>query len=90
MHPEYNYPKEPTQKLTLNGVVYISDNQWVIWLNQKRITPKTIPSWIKIHKVTETYIEGEYKVQNVWHKITLEAFDTFCPPPSSDSSANKS
>lgn len=79
MHPEYNQNKSNNTGLTLDGIVYISKTKWVIWLNQKRITPTSIPNWLKIRNVTPVNIECEYKAHNTWYLVNLDVFDTFVP-----------
>lgn len=83
MHPEYNQRQTDSASITLNGIVYVSGNKWVIWINEKRITPTSIPSWLKINKVTPTKIECEYKANSIWYQLTLEVFDTFTAPKTS-------
>ncbi len=78
MHPEYNAPAE-TEGLTLNGILFVSDKDWVIWINHKRITPTKSPSWLKIIKVTESSVQCEYQHQKLWYQVTLEPYDTFTP-----------
>lgn len=33
--------------LTLSGVVYQSPNDWTIWLNGERVTPRNIPEYVR-------------------------------------------
>lgn len=80
MHPEYNQEKD-APGITLNGIIFASDKQWVIWINHQRITPDKIPQWLKIIKVTETNIQCEYLHNNLWYQVTLEPYDTFTPSP---------
>lgn len=86
MHPEYNKDKE-SPALTLNGIVFVSDKQWVIWINHQRITPDKLPNWLKIIKITETYIQCEYLYNNLWYQVTLEPYDTFTPSIKTDESS---
>jgi hypothetical protein len=83
MHPEYNQDKDDSA-LTLNGIVFVSDKQWVVWINHQRITPDKIPNWLKILKITETYIQCEYLYNKLWYQVTLEPYDTFTPSIKTD------
>jgi hypothetical protein len=78
MHPEYNAPAE-TEGVTLNGILFVSDKEWVIWINHKRITPNKSPEWLKIIKVSENSVQCEYQFQKLWYQVTLEPYDTFTP-----------
>lgn len=78
MHPTYNKSQE-TNGLTLNGIVFISDKDWVIWINHKRVTPNKTPEWLKIIKVTDTTVECEYLYNKLWYQVTLEPYDSFTP-----------
>jgi hypothetical protein len=78
MHPAYNTTQE-SEGLTLNGIVFVSDKEWVIWINHKRITPNKIPDWLKIIKVTDNCVQCDYLHQKLWYQVTLEPYDTFTP-----------
>ena len=78
MHPAYNKSQD-TSGLTLNGIVFVSDKDWVIWVNHQRITPNKTPEWLKIIKVTDTTVECEYLYNKLWYQVTLEPYDTFTP-----------
>lgn len=80
MHPAYNQSKHNAD-ITLNGIVYISGTQWIIWINNIRITPSHIPEWLKVTKVSEEGVQCEYFSNNIWYKITLEPYETFSPAP---------
>ncbi|QOL20433.1 hypothetical protein [Candidatus Bodocaedibacter vickermanii] len=78
MHPAYNKSQD-IRGLTLNGIVFISDKDWVIWINRQRITPTKTPEWLKIIKITDTTVECEYLHDKLWYQVTLEPYDTFTP-----------
>jgi hypothetical protein len=78
MHPEYNQQKDSAD-LTLNGIVFVSEKQWVIWMNHKRLTLDTLPDWLRIIKVTATHVQCEYLYNKLWYQVTLEPYDTFTP-----------
>lgn len=78
MHPDYNIKAE-TNGITLNGILFVSDKEWVIWVNHKRITPNKNPEWLKVTKVTESCVQCEYLHHNLWYQVTLEPYDTFTP-----------
>lgn len=52
-------PKPPTEErdISLGGIVYVAAEDWTIWLNGQRVTPKAIPSEIIDLKVYNEYIE---------------------------------
>jgi hypothetical protein len=83
MHPTYNKTTD-TAGLTLNGIVFVSDKDWVIWINHQRITPNKIPDGLKIIKVTDTTVDCEYLYQKLWYQETLEPYDTFTPTVKTD------
>lgn len=78
MHPAYNKSQD-TSGLTLNGIVFVSDKDWVIWINHQRVTPTKTPEWLKIIKITDTTVECEYLHNKLWYQVTLEPYDTFTP-----------
>ena len=48
------------REVSLGGIVYLSSNDWVVWVNGKRITPKAIPSEILDIKVAKKYIKLQW------------------------------
>lgn len=50
---EGNYIRE----ISLQGILYKSANDWIMWLNQQRMTPKTLPSEIVELKVHKNFVE---------------------------------
>lgn len=78
MHPAYN-KSEDGEGIMLNGIVFVSEKEWVIWINHQRITPTKTPDWLKIIKVTETTVECEYLSNKLWYQVILEPYDTFIP-----------
>lgn len=89
MHPAYN-KTQGSDGLTLNGIVYISEKEWVIWVNHQRITHNKIPNWLKIIKVTDTSVQCEYLCQKLWYQVTLEPYDTFTPSAKSSDMPDES
>lgn len=53
---EANIPMGP-RELALGGIVYASSNEWTIWINGEKITPKRLPSEILDIKVYKDYIK---------------------------------
>jgi hypothetical protein len=80
MHPEYNQTQD-TSSITLNGIVFASPEQWVVWINHQRITPNRSPAWLKINTVTETSIDCDYLYKGLWYHVILEPYDSFTPTP---------
>lgn len=79
MHPEYT-TNIKNSELTLNGIIFASSRDWVIWINQQRITPNHIPDWLKIIQVTDQCVKCEYLYNGLWYQLKLEPNDTFTPP----------
>lgn len=54
-------PKDPgIRELSLSGIAYMSKNKWVVWLNGKRLTPKSLPKEILDIEVHENYVEMKW------------------------------
>lgn len=80
MQPSYNQTQQNFE-ITLNGIAYTSSTQWVIWVNNTRITPSHTPKWLKVNRVSEVCVECDCLCNNIWYKITLEPYETFSPGP---------
>ncbi len=48
------------REIKLSGLLYKSKSDWIIWLNGKRITPKSLPTEVYDIKVYKNYIELEW------------------------------
>lgn len=48
------------REIRLSGLIYKSKSDWIIWLNGKRITPKSLPTEVYDLKVYKNYIELEW------------------------------
>ncbi|PZO88028.1 MAG: hypothetical protein DI626_02655 [Micavibrio aeruginosavorus] len=48
------------REIKLSGLLYKSKSDWIIWLNGKQITPKSLPTEIYDIKVYKNYIELEW------------------------------
>ncbi len=48
------------REIALGGILYHSSNDWTIWLNSQKITPKNIPSAIIDITVTEEHIKMKW------------------------------
>lgn len=55
-------PKPPPEKreIKLGGIVYVKADEWTIWLNNQRVTPKAIPPEVMDLKVHKEYIEMKW------------------------------
>lgn len=65
----YESQQEFVREIVLGGIAYNSDEDWTIWLNEQRITPKAVPSEILALKVYKDYIELKWidrKTNNVY------------------------
>lgn len=59
--PEAATPSEPgPRNIVLSGIVFRSSKDWVIWLNNKRVSPIAIPSEILDLEVRKDYIKLEW------------------------------
>ena len=70
MHPELNIHTKP-QEFILQGICYIDASSWVIWVNDVKVSPENIPSWLRITSVTAALVECEYLKDDKWVSITL-------------------
>lgn len=54
-------PKQPpppeSRVIRLGGILYVSDSDWTIWLNEQRVTPTAIPQEVLDINVEEDYVE---------------------------------
>lgn len=50
-------PPPEEREITLGGIVYASGQEWTIWLNGQRVTPKAVPSEALDLRVFKEYIE---------------------------------
>lgn len=54
--------KPPPEKryIHLQGILYSSPDEWVVWMNGQKITPDALPKEVIGFKVHETYVEMEW------------------------------
>lgn len=45
------------REVSLGGVLYVDANDWVVWINSEKITPKNIPSSVIDIRVSKDYIK---------------------------------
>ncbi len=50
-------PPPEERELKLGGIVYVTGDEWTIWLNKMRITPEAVPPEVLDLEVFEEYIE---------------------------------
>jgi hypothetical protein len=53
---EIERPKGP-REVNLGGILFSTSSDWIIWLNNMRVTPTALPEQIIDLKVSKTYIE---------------------------------
>ena len=53
-------PPPEEREIKLGGIVYISENDWTLWLNGKRVTPDAIPEEIIELRVYNEFIEVKW------------------------------
>ncbi len=46
--------------ITLGGIVYKGENDWTIWLNGERVTPRAVPEEVLDLRVFKDYIEVKW------------------------------
>lgn len=51
---------EGERDIALGGIVYVSSDDWTIWLNGTRVTPNAIPADVMDLKVYKEYVELEW------------------------------
>ena len=65
--------------ISLGGIVYVSGNDWTVWINNTRVTPKAIPAQIMDLKVYKEHIDLEWfdSTTNQIFPIRLRAHQRF-------------
>ncbi|MGB4056550.1 MAG: hypothetical protein WBK77_00505 [Alphaproteobacteria bacterium] len=53
-------PPPEERDIRLGGIVYVTNDDWTVWLNGKRVTPDAIPSEVLDLKVRKEYIEMKW------------------------------
>lgn len=72
-------PEVGPREVALGGIVYKSDKDWVIWINDQRITPTAVPEEVLDLRVFEDYIEVKWIDKNTEkiYPIRLKAHQRF-------------
>jgi hypothetical protein len=72
-------PPPEERDIKLGGIAYVAANDWTIWLNGQRITPKALPEEALDLKVFDDYIEIKWydKYTNQVFPIRLRAHQRF-------------
>ena len=63
------------REISLAGILYVSGQDWTLWLNGQRVTPKAIPKEIKQLKVYKDYVEIQW-----FDAYTNQIFPIRCHP----------
>lgn len=50
-------PPPEEREIKLGGILYVSGDDWIVWLNGKRVTPKALPKEVLDLKVHKQYVE---------------------------------
>ncbi len=53
-------PDAGIRNITLGGIVFRADDDWVIWLNGQRVTPDAVPEEVLDLRVFKNYIEVKW------------------------------
>lgn len=71
--------KPENRDLSLNGIVFVNDEDWTIWLNGMRVTPSAIPREVIDLRVYKEYIEVKWldDYTNQIYPIRLRAHQRF-------------
>lgn len=72
-------PPPEERDISLGGIAFVDANDWTIWLNGQRITPKALPEEAMDIKVFDEYIEIKWfdKYTNQIFPIRLRAHQRF-------------
>jgi hypothetical protein len=67
------------REISLGGIVYSSDDKWVVWLNKQRVTPDALPREVMDLKVSTDYVELKWydSYTNQIFPIRLRAHQRF-------------
>lgn len=67
------------RKISLGGIVFISPNDWTIWLNKKLITPGRIPKEVLDLRVSKEFVELRWldAQENKIYPVRLRPNQTF-------------
>ncbi len=67
------------REISLGGLLFVDSDKWTLWLNNKRITPETLPEEIMDIKVHKEYIELLWhdKKDNLLYPIRLRPHQRF-------------
>ena len=55
--------QETVREVKLGGILYSGPDNWIVWINEQRVTPKAIPEEIVDIKVRKGYIELRWEDQ---------------------------
>lgn len=55
--PDLDNPFVSLREVVLDGIVYRGDDDWIVWLNNQRLTPDRLPSQIKMIKVYKNHVD---------------------------------
>lgn len=72
-------PPPEERDISLGGIVYVTGDEWTIWLNGKRVTPKALPEEAMDLQVYDEYIELKWydKYTNQIFPIRLRPHQRF-------------
>lgn len=67
------------REVSLSGIAYVTDNDWVIWLNGARLTPVAIPANVMDLRVFKNHIDIEWldRTTNQIYPIRLRTHQKF-------------
>lgn len=65
--------------LYLGALFYQSPHEWILWMNNDRITPEKTPSFISVHNITPHTVTLTWIHEGHLHKITLKPNQSYDP-----------
>lgn len=59
-------PIPPKRQIRVSGVFYRNADDWIVWMNGKKVTPKTL-----LPEIVEIHVDSESRVRMKWYDIGL-------------------
>ena len=65
-------PTPQPDKLHLGGIMFADNKNWVIWINDQRITPGEVHPYITVHEVSNSQVNCTWHRQGQDLKVALK------------------
>lgn len=69
--PDGDNPFAAFREISLSGIVYNSAEDWIVWLNKQRLTPKRLPPQIQDIKVQKEFVDIKWYDQQTKQLIPI-------------------